>query len=358
MEYVIHKSDGELTHWGIKGMKWGIRRYQNKDGSLTPAGKKKLRAEQAKVREQEAINKKRKSVQASFDRLEARKKAAADEKKALDDVERAKLGKSKGKKSDSDSGKKIETEAAKVTKKSIKDMTDEELASAINRARMEDAYRQLRPEQQVEKSPLMKKMFNDVVMPAATNAGRQFLQNALNKAAENVLKGKVDPNSVEALKKTYEKLDYKQKIDKILNPDKYLSEEDKNKRQEREHKAEDRAAKKEGYADAADKAVKEREAKNTAQKAEADAAARAANEAKSQEYYNSVYSGKGVGERTQTTPTNTNALAIYNAPVTSLSRSSPSVSKGLSTVNNHMNDSVYDILDSNGNVIISFGDDD
>lgn len=31
----------ELTHWGIKGMKWGRRRYQNKDGSLTPAGKKR-----------------------------------------------------------------------------------------------------------------------------------------------------------------------------------------------------------------------------------------------------------------------------------------------------------------------------
>lgn len=31
----------ELCHYGVLGMKWGIRRYQNKDGSLTVAGKKR-----------------------------------------------------------------------------------------------------------------------------------------------------------------------------------------------------------------------------------------------------------------------------------------------------------------------------
>lgn len=31
----------ELYHFGTKGMRWGVRRYQNKDGSLTPAGKKR-----------------------------------------------------------------------------------------------------------------------------------------------------------------------------------------------------------------------------------------------------------------------------------------------------------------------------
>ena len=31
----------ELTHWGIKGQKWGVRRYQNDDGSYTPAGRER-----------------------------------------------------------------------------------------------------------------------------------------------------------------------------------------------------------------------------------------------------------------------------------------------------------------------------
>lgn len=90
----------ELAHHGIRGMKWGVRRFQNKDGSLTAAGKKRY-------------------------------------------------GSNGGEADSSGSGSKAP--GKKSRPKKISEMSDEELRQRLNRLQMEKQLKTLMSEQEAEK---------------------------------------------------------------------------------------------------------------------------------------------------------------------------------------------------------------
>jgi hypothetical protein len=133
---------------------------------------------------------------------------------------------------------------------------------------MEDTYRNLRPDK-VEKPRAFHQLVNDVVKPAATNAGKQFLENALKQAGAKLLEGKVDPDSIEAMTKVRDKLKLKNEIKKLEknDPDDDLSWGDKIKKQtwERNKKMYDA----EDAAEEADRKAAEQERKKVSKANEA-----------------------------------------------------------------------------------------
>ena len=145
---VVRRTDAELYHWGIKGMKWGQRRYQNKDGSLTPAGEKRynkelerVKKEKAKLDEKARIEKNKAKTQAKWDKLEEMKRKNQEQRDALSG--KTKKGDAdKNPKSDEDSlearrEKLLKSTNAKELYKNKDILTDAEINERINRIDLE-----------------------------------------------------------------------------------------------------------------------------------------------------------------------------------------------------------------------------
>lgn len=104
----------DLRHHGIKGQKWGVRRFQNSDGSLTAAGRKRYGdGKGSSVEDYQNAIKKTKAAGESVENI----------RKFNNDVKRIK-----------------DPAMEKRIRKSTEAMTDKELQQRVNRLNMEDNY--------------------------------------------------------------------------------------------------------------------------------------------------------------------------------------------------------------------------
>lgn len=187
--YEIALMSDELYHHGIKGMKWGIRRYQNKDGSLTNAGKKR-RSLGETVHDYKVNKQRKKSLE---------KARAAKEKKA--EAERK------------------HKEAFEKGKLSPKKMTNEELAAATKRLQDEQKYQEAMLETRPMKR-LMDKTWKDAIVPGITKGGEELVKKAMLEYGGEALglNKKEAKSAAELAKEKYTELDYKKKIQDLTRP--------------------------------------------------------------------------------------------------------------------------------------------
>lgn len=171
-------TNNELYHWGIRGMKWGVRRYQNADGTLTAAGKKRYDKEVSKLRAEQKVVKNKQATKDKFEKLEAKKRELEQQKKDLEGESKVAQVKQKV----------AENRANKP--KSVKEMTDDELSEAIARMKLEESYndymRKLNPEKPSKGADFVKKVLERSGENIATQTATYAMGKLTNKLIEAV----------------------------------------------------------------------------------------------------------------------------------------------------------------------------
>ena len=178
--YIIRDSD-ELYHHGILGMKWGVRRYQNSDGSLTSAGKHRYNKEMAKLKSEEKVIKNREKTRDKMAKLEAKRKDIEARKKALDEEDSKKDG----------TGSKKHHGTSSENQKKVSEMTNEEIQAKIDRINLEKRYSDLVSEKTNPKSAPSKgqKIVEEILTNSAKNIGTQTVTFIMGKTVNKALEG-------------------------------------------------------------------------------------------------------------------------------------------------------------------------
>ena len=81
MTYNNYYNPTVIQHYGVLGMKWGVRRYQNSDGTLTAAGKKRKQKQEIKAEKKDRAAASKNRRQLSDEELSKRVKRLEQEKK-------------------------------------------------------------------------------------------------------------------------------------------------------------------------------------------------------------------------------------------------------------------------------------
>lgn len=124
--------NNQIWHWGVKGMKWGVRRYQNADGSLTDAGKRRYSTDVA------ANAKKKKDNRLPEESLNDPNRWVKEDRERTKRVVDAGNQMAGNLKTLNDKSMRIQ--ARRTPKMDLSKMTDQEMREQINRAMLEKQY--------------------------------------------------------------------------------------------------------------------------------------------------------------------------------------------------------------------------